>query len=89
MRLIVCGFGTVAQSLVKLLVSRSDDLYAKYGVMPRVVGVFDRKGGVTDPSGLDLNRLVEVKKKHGSVTYYDKSKKMGVGLDIINNVDAD
>ncbi len=89
MRLIVCGFGTVAQSLAKLLVSRSDDLYAKYGVMPRVVGVFDRKGGVTDPSGLDLNRLVEVKKKHGTVTHYDKSRKMHGGLDVINNVDAD
>ncbi len=89
MRLIICGFGTVAQSLAKLLVSRSDDLYAKYGVMPRVVGVFDRGGGTTDPSGLDLNRLVDVKKKHGSVTYYDKPKKMRSGLEIINNVDAD
>jgi homoserine dehydrogenase len=89
MRLIVCGFGTVAQSLAKLLVSRSDDLYAKYGVMPRMVGVFDKKGGVADPSGLDLNRLVDVKKKHGSVAHYDKTKKIRNGLDIINNVDAD
>jgi homoserine dehydrogenase len=89
LRLIICGFGTVAQSLAKLLVSRSDDLYAKYGVMPRVVGVFDRKGGTTDQSGLDLNRLVDVKKKHGSVTYYDKPKKNRSGLEIINNVDAD
>lgn len=89
MRLIVCGFGTVAQSLAKLLVSRSDDLYAKYGVMPRMVGVFDKKGGATDPSGLDLNRLVEIKKKHGSVKHYDKSKKFRSGLDLINNVDAE
>ncbi len=87
--MIVCGFGTVAQSLAKLLVSRSDDLYAKYGVMPRLVGVFDKKGGVTDPSGLDLNRLVDVKKKHGSVIHYDKSKKMRSGLEIISNIDAD
>jgi len=85
----VCGFGTVAQSLAKLLVSRSDDLYAKYGVMPRMVGVFDKKGGATDPSGLDLNKLVEIKKKHGSVKHYDKSKKFRSGLDLINNVDAE
>jgi homoserine dehydrogenase len=89
LRLIVCGFGTVAQSLAKLLVSRSDDLYAKYGVMPRMVGVFDKKGGATDPSGLDLNKLVEIKKKHGSVKHYDKSKKFRSGLDLINNVDAE
>jgi homoserine dehydrogenase len=57
--------------------------------MPRMVGVFDKKGGATDPSGLDLNRLVEIKKKHGSVKHYDKSKKFRSGLDLINNVDAE
>ncbi|HXG73319.1 MAG TPA: homoserine dehydrogenase [Candidatus Nitrosotenuis sp.] len=89
MRLVVCGFGTVAQSLAKLLVSRSDDLYAKYGMMPRVVGVFDTKGGVIESSGLDLNRLVDIKKKYGTVGRYSISKRKLSGLDIINNVDAD
>jgi homoserine dehydrogenase len=79
----------VAQSFAKLLVSRLDDLYAKYGVMPRIVGVFDTKGGITESSGLDLNRLVEIKKKYGTVKNYDKSKKVLSGLDIINNTDAD
>ncbi|TBR11941.1 MAG: homoserine dehydrogenase [Candidatus Nitrosotenuis sp.] len=88
MRIIICGFGTVAQSLAKLLVSRTDDLYAKYGLKPRIVGVFDSKGGVVEPSGLDLNRLVEVKKKFGTVKNYDKAKNWQ-GLDIINNVEAD
>ncbi|CAE6501148.1 MAG: homoserine dehydrogenase [Candidatus Nitrosotenuis sp.] len=89
MRIIICGFGTVAQSLAKLLVSRMDDLYAKYGIKPRIVGAFDSKGGVSDPAGLDVNRLIEVKKKFGTIRKYDKSKKNMVGLDIINNVDAD
>ncbi|WP_042685834.1 homoserine dehydrogenase [Candidatus Nitrosotenuis chungbukensis] len=89
MRIIICGFGTVAQSLAKLLVSRTDDLYAKYGLKPRIVGAFDSKGGVVDPSGLDLNRLVEVKKKFGTIKNYDKTKKNWSGLDIINNVEAD
>lgn len=89
MRIIICGFGTVAQSLAKLLVSRTDDLYAKYGLKPRIVGAFDSKGGVVEPSGLDLNRLVEVKKKFGTIRNYDKTKKNLSGLDIINNVEAD
>ena len=63
MRIILCGFGVVGQSLVKLFDSRSEDLYAKYGLKPRVVGVFDSKGSAVDPSGLDFNKLVEVKKK--------------------------
>ncbi|NDB32824.1 MAG: homoserine dehydrogenase [Nitrososphaeria archaeon] len=89
MRIIVCGFGTVAQSFAKLLVSRTDDLYAKYGIMPRIVGAFDTHGGAMDQSGLDLTKLVEVKKKYGSIKNYDKSKKKWSGLDIIKNVDAD
>jgi homoserine dehydrogenase len=89
LRIIICGFGTVAQSLAKLLVSRMDDLYAKYGIKPRIVGAFDSKGGVADPAGLDVNRLVEVKKKFGTVRKYDKTKKNMTGLEIINNVDAD
>jgi homoserine dehydrogenase len=75
--------------LAKLLVSRSDDLYAKYGIMPRIVGVFDTKGGAIDSSGLDLNRLVDIKKKYGTVRKYSDSKRKLGGLDIINNVDAD
>lgn len=89
MRIIICGFGTVAQSFAKLLVSRSDDLYAKYGIMPRIVGVFDTKGGITESPGLDLNKLVEIKKKYGTVRNYGKSKKPLSGLEIINNTDAD
>jgi len=66
-----------------------DDLYAKYGIKPRIVGIFDSRGGIADPSGLDINRLIETKKKFGTVRNYDKSLRNRSGLDIINNVDAD
>lgn len=89
MRIILCGFGVVGQSLVKLFESRSEDLYAKYGLKPRVVGVFDSNGSAVDPSGLDLERLVETKKKSGSVKNYSKTKNNLTGLDIIKNIDAD
>ena len=89
MRIILCGFGVVGQSLVKLFESRSEDLYAKYGLKPRVVAVFDSNGSAIDPSGLDLERLVETKKKSGSVKNYSKTKNNITGLDIIKNIDAD
>ena len=79
----------VGQSLVKLFESRSEDLYAKYGLKPRVVGVFDSNGSAVDSSGLDLERLVETKKKSGSVKNYSKTKNNLTGLDIIKNIDAD
>ncbi|MEE8178834.1 MAG: homoserine dehydrogenase [Nitrosopumilaceae archaeon] len=89
MRIILCGFGVVGQNLVKLLDSRSEDLYARFGLKPRIVGVTDRKGSAQESSGLDLTRLIEVKKKFGSVKKYGNGKNKQTGLDLINNLDAD
>ena len=89
MRIILCGFGVVGQSLVKLFDSRSEDLYAKYGLKPRVVGVFDRKGSAVDPSGLELNKLVEVKKKFGTVKNYANTKNTMSGIEMLKNIEAD
>ncbi|MFB5635909.1 MAG: homoserine dehydrogenase [Nitrosopumilus sp.] len=89
MRIILCGFGVVGQSLVKLFESRSEDLYAKYGLKPRVVGVFDSKGSAVDQSGLDLNKLIEVKKKFGTVKNYADTKNTMSGIEMLKNVDAD
>ena len=89
MRIILCGFGVVGQSLVKLFDSRSEDLYAKYGLKPRVVGVFDSKGSAVDSSGLDLKKLVETKKNHGSVKNYSTTKNKMSGIDMIKNLEAD
>jgi len=89
LRIILCGFGVVGQSLVKLFDSRSDDLYAKYGLKPRVVGVFDSNGSAIDSSGLDLEKLVESKKKFGTVKNYAKTKNTMSGLEIIKNLEAE
>ncbi len=89
MRIILCGFGVVGQSLVKLFESRSDDLYSKYGLKPRVVGVFDSKGSAVDSSGLDFNKLIEVKKKFGTVKNYSGKKNSMTGVEMLKNVEAD
>lgn len=89
MRLILCGFGVVGQSLAKLLESRAEDLYARFGLKPRIVGVFDTKGSAVESSGLDLNKLLDVKKKFGSVKKYSSTKNNLSGVDLIKNYDAD
>ncbi|HIE47194.1 MAG TPA: homoserine dehydrogenase [Nitrosopumilus sp.] len=89
MRIILCGFGVVGQSLVKLLDSRSEDLYAKYGLKPRIVGVIDSKGSAVNTSGLDLRNLVEVKKKFGTVKNYADTKNSWSGIEMLKNVEAD
>ena len=88
MRIILCGFGVVGQSFAKLLESRSEDLYARYGLKPRIVCVFDRNGSAIDPSGLDTNRLIDIKKKYKSVKYSD-TKNSTSGIEIINDLEAE
>lgn len=89
MRIILCGFGGVGQSLAKLLDSRAEDLYAQYGMKPRIVGVFDSKGSAVDSSGLDLNKLISEKKKNGTVKNYSKTRNKMSGVDLIHRTDAD
>ena len=89
MRIILCGFGVVGQSLAKLLDSRAEDLYARYGIKPRIVGVFDSNGSATESSGLDLSKLISEKKKSGTVKNYSKTKNKMSGVDLIHNLDAD
>ena len=89
MRIILCGFGVVGQSFAKLLESRSEDLYARYGLKPKIVGVFDKTGGVTDTSGLDVSRLIDTKRKHNSVKKYSEKENGVSGLDMINNLNAE
>ncbi|QMU54746.1 MAG: homoserine dehydrogenase [Nitrosopumilus sp.] len=89
MRILLCGFGVVGQSLVKLFDSRSDELYAKYGLNPRVIGVFDSKGSAVDQSGLDLDKLARVKKKFGTVKNYADTGNSMSGADMLKNIEAD
>ena len=89
MRIILCGFGVVGQSFAKLLESRSEDLYARYGLKPRIVGVFDRNGRATDASGLDISRLIDVKKKSNSVKEYSEVKNEAPGIEMINDLEAE
>ena len=89
MRLILLGFGVVGQSFVKLLLSHSTDLYNDYGIKPKVVACADNGGIVTCDQGLDLDRLLNVKKKKKSVAQYGSAAKPSDILDVVENMDAE
>lgn len=89
MRLILLGFGVVGQSFVKLLVSHSTDLYNVYGIKPKVVACADNGGIVTCDQGLNLDRLLNVKKKKKSVAQYGPRRRTSEIVDVIENLDAE
>ena len=90
MRIVVIGFGTVGQSFCKLLHDRRKELIAKYGMNPRVVAITDTGGATMDGAGLDILRVLEIKKQRKSVaSIEDKGQKEKTGLDIIREVEAE
>ena len=89
MRLVLLGFGVVGQSFVKLLLSHSTDLYNDYDIRPKVVACADHEGIVTCNQGLDLDRLLNVKKKKRSVIQYGSNTDTSGIIDVIENIDAE
>ncbi|HET8856497.1 MAG TPA: homoserine dehydrogenase [Nitrososphaeraceae archaeon] len=90
MRIILIGYGVVGQSFTKLLISKLVDLYNLYGMKPRIVACVDNKGSAIDTSGLDIQRLLEIKKNKGTVgEYYNNNKSKLEPIQIIENIDAE
>ncbi|WP_369611592.1 Glu/Leu/Phe/Val dehydrogenase [Sulfurisphaera javensis] len=63
---IIQGFGNVGSYTAQFL----QEMGAK------IIGVSDSKGGVIDPNGLDIKKLLEVKESTGSVINYPSGKKV-------------
>lgn len=76
-RLVVQGFGAVGMHVARFL--------AEQGAI--LVAAADSRGAVHDPAGLDLARLIELKKSGRSVTDYPGARQLG-GDDLIA-VDCD
>lgn len=73
MRIIVCGMGVVGQSFLRLLISSAGNLYKNYGIKPRVVACFDSNSLAYSPTGLDIEKVLSIKQRSGSLNEYDKS----------------
>lgn len=68
MRILLIGFGTVGQALVRLLDERRARLLADHGINPRILAVVDSTGARVSPEGLDPQELLRVKKERGRVS---------------------
>ena len=66
LRLLIVGFGAVGQALAEQLQRRRGELRERIGNVS-VVGVCDSRGSVVDPRGLDLQKLIRIKRDSGAV----------------------
>ena len=66
MRIILIGYGVVGQSLTNILLRRRSETVKDYGLNPKIVAIVDRGGAAINSKGLNLEKMLELK-KHGTV----------------------
>jgi homoserine dehydrogenase len=77
-KLALLGFGTVGQGLCEILLSKSEQLKARYGFEWEVVAVSDMlKGSVYSPDGLDAKKLLSMAEAGTSLDEYDGAAETG------------
>ncbi|MEM2108976.1 MAG: homoserine dehydrogenase [Candidatus Odinarchaeota archaeon] len=62
MRIVIIGFGTVAKALIKVLADKAPLIEYEHGVKVDVIAVFKRDGAFINNKGLDLKRVITLKK---------------------------
>ena len=72
LRVALIGFGNVGQGLAKTLIKKRDTLRHR-GINIRVVGVADSKGAMFDDAGIDLEKVLKLKRERGTVAQNEMS----------------
>ena len=67
MRAFICGFGTIGQSVAKIIKEKQEFFEERYGETLIVVGALDSRSFITDSEGLDADELIDSKKSTGRV----------------------
>jgi len=73
LRIVLIGFGTVGQSLARILIKDRDWLVKNHGFEPQITAIVDSRGSCRDDNGLNLDRVLKVKEKYGTVRKYPGS----------------
>jgi homoserine dehydrogenase len=90
MRIILIGCGVVGQSFARLLIRREAELVRNYGFHPRVVAMVDRGGAAINPRGLNLEKMLALKGKEGTVAASRKYGRLDMSaLEVIESVEAE
>jgi homoserine dehydrogenase len=89
MRILLIGFGVVGQSFAKLILERRRDLVKTHGLNPRIVAVVDRGGAAVASPELDLEEVLEAKRRAGTVAASKHGVRDASAIDLISTIDVD
>ena len=89
-RLVIVGLGNVGQRLLELMQRKRDLLRSSYTLAFSVVGACDSTGGAEYFTGLDVAKIVELKRaQQGMAAYPGHARGKMRPLDLVRTVDAD
>jgi homoserine dehydrogenase len=90
MRIILIGYGVVGQSLTNILLRRRSETIKDYGFNPKVVAIVDRGGAAINLKGLNLEKMLELKKQKGTLAAdHEFGHPKMSPLDVIESVEAE
>jgi homoserine dehydrogenase len=90
LRIILAGFGTVGQSLARVLHQDEKRIVQEYGFRPQITAIIDSKGSCYDDKGLDISKVLETKEKFGTVSKYPVTgHRNDDSARVITNIDSE
>jgi homoserine dehydrogenase len=90
MRIILIGYGVVGQSLTNILLRRRSETIKDYGFNPKVVAIVDRGGAAINLKGLNLEKMLALKKQKGTLAAdHEFGHPKMSPLDVIESVEAE
>ena len=89
-RYVLLGLGNIGRNLLDVLCHRRERILADYGYDFVLVGASDTSGSAADTSGLDIERVRDIKLARGGVSAYPEAGDARMGaLDLVRRVDAE
>jgi homoserine dehydrogenase len=89
-KIIIIGLGNIGLRFLQILALKAQTLHTRYGVSVSVVGAADSKGAAIDPTGLELDQLIDLKNSNHSVADYPLCGHQGMApLNVIKQMEAD
>jgi homoserine dehydrogenase len=90
MRIILVGYGVVGQSFTSMLLRRRNETVKDYGLNPKIVAIVDKGGAAINVKGLDLEKMLAVKKQKRTVSADPENGVPGKPpLEVIESIEAE
>ncbi|MCG8347385.1 MAG: homoserine dehydrogenase [Chloroflexales bacterium] len=88
-RFIIIGLGNIGRNFLETVLSRADLLRQRYGIALQLVGASDSAGSAYHPQGLDMARIIALKRARRSVAELPQGRPGGSSIELAQQAKAE